>query len=944
MSQENIEQKLAYLDETKQLIKEAIINKGQTLSDETPFRDYVQKISDIETGPDLQPCELGTSSETESKVETPPEGYYFSKVIVHGDEDLIPENIKSGVNIFGVDGTLQEGVDTSDATATSSDIIAPKTAYVNGKSVVGNIKTIEKISEDYISHLVKNITTNTNIVYWDSYTLDNRTFLAYIEGSEIKCLAIYNDNVVASLTFPSSSLSTTLQAFAVNLVSVNSTNIWFAVGTAYTSGSQDYYKFIKIIWNTSKDTLTQSVTASCNWGGKSSSRGTLWAVKNVPNRFATISKNNSDDYMAYVTTNFSGSSASASVKYADVWHGYHYNPEARVSGNGQWLIQNAFVMYMNPNTTTMTSYSNPIGINVSISANNKYIWGSNVLYKTTPNTNFTTLYNSRVKFKDLTATNVYFSLDEQYLYAKTTTGIQIYKITETDIVLMQDIKYANCSMLMSNDGANFFISDKNLLDINYHYIPSTSLVLEGLIKDGQNFIRLDAQSVPEASNVLENSKFKNEYGDIIEGTMPNNGTLDYNSSQEDQTIPEGYTAGGTIKAVTSSIDENIKAENIKEGISILGITGTLSEGESFEGSHSIYTLKWNNIKDSYANNISLYSKNLIFNVPIEANTYPTHLCFLSPKDDGTYERYIVLSNCTYVYYLAYNFHEGYVGDGNQQIDIQKIYKYKDISDITTIEDYYGFDEIGIECQPEDIEGIKIEMIGDSTWYYYRVFNTTNNLAGYYTHNIEKVDSYENGGGSSTGYDNKINPSMVKSNTIFLQPNGALSTGTLDISNCNFVNFKGCSINNYDDNSSFNRNTTYRGLTPSISLKNKYWAIIQYDMQDPMMPGSTNIIIVSDDHLPITFDYAEGSGRSVLQIDTDSSNNYKWYYYKVSTSKDYSTLQTCIFKETEYSPENLPFYFLDMGSAIICTNQDITGTNESGETITYLNELTIEDIY
>lgn len=400
----------------------------------------------------------------------------------------------------------------------------------------------------------------------------------------------------------------------------------------------------------------------------------------------------------------------------------------------------------------------------------------------------------------------------------------------------------------------------------------------------------------------------------------------------------------TIQAVDSTIDENIKAENIKEGVSILGVEGTLQEGESFEGSHSIYTLKWNNIKDSYANNISQYSKNLIFNVPIEANTYPTHLCFLSPKDDGTYERYIVLSNCTYVYYLAYNFHEGYVGDGNQQIDIQKIYKYKDISDITAIEDYYGFDEIGVECQPEDIEGIKIEVIGDSTWYYYRVFNTTNNLAGYYTHNIEKVDSYENGGGGSTGYENKINPSMVKSNTIFLQPNGVISTGTLNISNCNFINFKGCSINNYEDNPSFNRNTTYRGLTPSISLKNKYWAIIQYDMEDPMMPGSTNIIMVSDDHLPITFDYAEGSGRSVLQIDTASSNSYKWYYYKVSTSKDYSTLQTCTFKETEYGPESLPFYFLDMGSVIICTNQDITGTNESGETITYLNELTIEDIY
>lgn len=35
-------------------------------------------------------------------------------------------------------------------------------------------------------------------------------------------------------------------------------------------------------------------------------------------------------------------------------------------------------------------------------------------------------------------------------------------------------------------------------------------------------------------------------GDIIKGSMPNNGELNYNSSTEEQTIPAGYTTGGTI--------------------------------------------------------------------------------------------------------------------------------------------------------------------------------------------------------------------------------------------------------------------------------------------------------------------------------------------------------------------------------------------------------------
>lgn len=76
----NINNKLDYLDETKQLIKQAIIDKGQEVSDEDTFRSYVDKIADIETGND-----------------------------------------------------------TKDATATSNDILYPETAYISNGKVTGNI-------------------------------------------------------------------------------------------------------------------------------------------------------------------------------------------------------------------------------------------------------------------------------------------------------------------------------------------------------------------------------------------------------------------------------------------------------------------------------------------------------------------------------------------------------------------------------------------------------------------------------------------------------------------------------------------------------------------------------------------------------------------------------------------------------------------------------------
>ena len=74
--------------------------------------------------------------------------------------------------------------------------------------------------------------------------------------------------------------------------------------------------------------------------------------------------------------------------------------------------------------------------------------------------------------------------------------------------------------------------------------------------------------------VLSGVQVYNEERTPIIGTMPNNGHLAITPSTESQNIQEGYISGGTISAVDSSIDSNIKAENIKKDITILGVTGT----------------------------------------------------------------------------------------------------------------------------------------------------------------------------------------------------------------------------------------------------------------------------------------------------------------------------------------------------------------------------------
>ncbi len=61
--------------------------------------------------------------------------YTTGAVIVAGDQNLLPENIRNGVTIFGVTGTY-----ASDATATSANILEGKTAYVSTGKVTGVAK------------------------------------------------------------------------------------------------------------------------------------------------------------------------------------------------------------------------------------------------------------------------------------------------------------------------------------------------------------------------------------------------------------------------------------------------------------------------------------------------------------------------------------------------------------------------------------------------------------------------------------------------------------------------------------------------------------------------------------------------------------------------------------------------------------------------------------
>lgn len=71
---------------------------------------------------------------------TIPNGYYNNAKISFNRNNLYPESIKAGTNLYGVTGTF-----TNDATATAGDIASGKTAYVRGSRITGTAQKNEKL-------------------------------------------------------------------------------------------------------------------------------------------------------------------------------------------------------------------------------------------------------------------------------------------------------------------------------------------------------------------------------------------------------------------------------------------------------------------------------------------------------------------------------------------------------------------------------------------------------------------------------------------------------------------------------------------------------------------------------------------------------------------------------------------------------------------------------
>lgn len=98
----------------------------------------------------------------------------------------------------------------------------------------------------------------------------------------------------------------------------------------------------------------------------------------------------------------------------------------------------------------------------------------------------------------------------------------------------------------------------------------------------------DATAV--AAEILS-SKTAYKNGSKLTGTMTNNGAVSgsITTKSGEYTVPQGYHDGSGKVSIPSSEQAKIIANNIREGITILGVEGTMSGSESMSAQAKIVT-------------------------------------------------------------------------------------------------------------------------------------------------------------------------------------------------------------------------------------------------------------------------------------------------------------------------------------------------------------------
>lgn len=133
---------------------------------------------------------------------TPDNGYYgLSKVTVEGDDNLVADNIKSGVSIFGVNGTYEGsgGGSAETCTVTAAKHLNASIAYVD--PITGTLVQNEPFYSPSDGYETYTVLKNSIICIWTSdfimeWVVDNGEILTALSAYKTLIVYITGDCVI----------------------------------------------------------------------------------------------------------------------------------------------------------------------------------------------------------------------------------------------------------------------------------------------------------------------------------------------------------------------------------------------------------------------------------------------------------------------------------------------------------------------------------------------------------------------------------------------------------------------------------------------------------------------------------------------------------------------------------------------------------------------------
>lgn len=558
-------------------------NGTQTIEPDTGY-DAISELEVTTQVPDKQLQIKNYEFTTNANVELEPDTGYdgFSKV---------------GLSINVPDSG---GTDTSDATATVSDIINPKTAYVKGQKVTGGINP-DYSTEGEITVSDKTISSSLQLQYQVmDISVASKVCVKY-DGSKLYVYKIVDDIVQSDspTQYTNTELSITSSVgfgrpkFAPQVNTDGTINLVIVVAAHRASGSPFYIHLYKL----NPDTLSiehlavnstamtegnqyhnvNSTAKTIDIAFSSSDKflvGTVYAAEgstawdNVTGYFryaymqiveesnlARISSNTLSIGSAGFGLGWTESYPRLKIFYQDGYFQIYEEKNYRVterSGVDTYTYWSMFLKETDFSFFYKTQTESTSSIFVEC---NGYIIGNGQIFSVNSTstaigtTEFSPKFSSYV---GIMGKNI-IQVDNGYC--------KIFTVNDDGTVVKKNQYAASYGQYDSNN-LDFLIQINNeikLFDIQKNIIALT--------RNGIKY-KVNNEATVTASNILSGKKAYDN-NSLITGTMTNNGTRYVTPSASTQTLPSGYYS---ILRVYG--DSDLVSGNIKNGVNIFGVTGT----------------------------------------------------------------------------------------------------------------------------------------------------------------------------------------------------------------------------------------------------------------------------------------------------------------------------------------------------------------------------------